>query len=67
MLIIANSSNGEGIFRPLVEALLARDRLFLQLGGYTPYDKLPVLPKLKKHNQVKLTADHRAQALANFP
>lgn len=55
MLVMTNSSNGEGIFRPLVEALLGETAFPFDWDGYTPYDKLPPLPKLKEHKRVTLT------------
>ena len=57
MLVMTNSSNGEGIFKPLVEALLGETAFPFDWDGYTPYDKLPPLPKLKEHKRVTLTAD----------
>lgn len=55
MLIMTNSSNGEGIFKPLVEALLGNTAFPFDWEGYTPYDKLPPLPKLKEHKPVTLS------------
>ena len=46
ILILTNSSNGEGIFKPLIEALLGQTGFPFDWEGYTPYDKLPPLPKL---------------------
>lgn len=57
MLVMTNSSNGEGIFKPLAEALLGETGFPFDWDGYTPYDKLPPLPKLKEHKPVTLTAD----------
>ena len=57
MLVMTTSSNGEGIFRPLVEALLGDTAFPFDWDGYMPYDKLPPLPKLKEHKRVTLTAD----------
>jgi len=57
ILVMTNSSNGEGIFKPLVEALLGETAFPFDWEGYTPYDKLPLLPKLKEHKRVTLTAD----------
>jgi hypothetical protein len=57
MLVMTNSSNGEGIFRPLVEALLGETAFPFDWDGYTPYDRLAPLPKLKEHKPVTLTAD----------
>ena len=57
MLVMTNSSNGEGIFKPLVEALLGETAFPFDWDGYTPYDRLAPLPKLKEHKRVTLTAD----------
>ncbi len=57
ILILTNSSNGEGIFKPLVDALLGPTLFPFDWEGYTPYNLLPPLPKLKQHTQVHLTPD----------
>jgi hypothetical protein len=57
MLVMTNSSNGEGIFKPLAEELLGETGFPFDWDGYTPYDKLPPLPKLKEHKPVTLTAE----------
>jgi CubicO group peptidase (beta-lactamase class C family) len=45
MLVMTNSSNGEAIFKPLVDALLGETAFPFEWEGYTPYDKLPPPPK----------------------
>ncbi len=50
MLVMTNSANGEGIFKPLVETLLGETAFPFDWEGYTSYDKLPPLPKLKSPN-----------------
>jgi CubicO group peptidase (beta-lactamase class C family) len=57
LLVMTNSSNGEGIFKPLLEALLGETAFPFDWDGYTPYDMLPPLPKLKEHHRVTLTPD----------
>jgi CubicO group peptidase (beta-lactamase class C family) len=57
MLIMTNSSNGEGIFRPLVEALLGDTAFPFDWEGYTPFNELPPLPRLKEHKQTTLRAE----------
>jgi CubicO group peptidase (beta-lactamase class C family) len=57
MLVMTNSSNGEGIFKPLAEAFLGETGFPFDWEGYTPYDKLPPLPKLKEHKRVTLTGE----------
>lgn len=47
ILILTNNSNGESIFKPLIEALLGQTGFPFEWEGYTPYDKLPPLPRLK--------------------
>jgi len=66
MLVMTNSSNGEGIFKPLVETLLGETGFPFDWDGYTPYDKLPPLPKLKEHKRVTLTADHLNRLVGKY-
>jgi hypothetical protein len=47
MLVMKNSSNGEGIFKPLAEALLGETDFPCDWDGYTPYDRLPPLRSSK--------------------
>jgi hypothetical protein len=54
ILIMTNSSNGEGIFRPLIETVLGATSFPFDWEGYTPYSLLPPLPKLKEHTKVSL-------------
>ena len=49
ILILTNSSNGEGIFKELLETLLKNTFTPIEWEGYTPYDKLPPRPQLKEH------------------
>ncbi len=55
IVIMTNSGNGEGIFVPMLEALL-KDTYTPEWEGYTPYDKLPPRPPLKQHKQVAVDA-----------
>lgn len=55
ILILTNSSNGEGIFKALIDALLGPTNFPFEWENYTPYDRLPPLPKLKEHKPVTLT------------
>jgi CubicO group peptidase (beta-lactamase class C family) len=52
IVIMANSGNGEGIFKKLLEVLLKNTYTPIEWEGYTPYDKLPPRPPLKQHKQV---------------
>lgn len=56
ILILTNSSNGEGIFKPLIDSLLGPTAFPFDWEGYTPYDRLPPLPRLKEHKSVTLSA-----------
>jgi len=55
ILIMTNSSNGEGIFKPLMDSILGATAFPFDWEGYTPYNLLPPLPKLKEHKTVSLT------------
>ena len=52
MMIMTNSSNGEGIFKELLETLLKDTFTPIEWEGYTPYDKLPPREPLKKPKEV---------------
>ena len=55
ILIMTNSSNGEGIFKPVIDGVLGATSFPFDWESYTPYNLLPPLPKLKEHKQVTLT------------
>ena len=57
ILIMTNSSNGEGVFGPLIESLLGRTEFPFDWENYTPYNLLPPLPKLKEHKKASLSQD----------
>jgi CubicO group peptidase (beta-lactamase class C family) len=52
IVIMTNSGNGEGIFKPLLETLLKHTYTPIEWEGYTPYDKLLPRPPLKTHKRV---------------
>src|SRR6202162_277224 len=54
ILIMTNSSNGEGIYKELLETLQHNASTPIEWEGFTPYDKLPPRPPLKQHKQVTL-------------
>jgi CubicO group peptidase (beta-lactamase class C family) len=50
ILIMTNSGNGEGIYKPLLEALLRNTFTPIEWEGFTPYNELPPRPSLKRPN-----------------
>ena len=54
MVILTNSSNGEGIFEYLLETLLRDLYTPIEWEGYTPYDKLPPRPPLVVPKEVAI-------------
>ncbi len=52
ILIMTNSSNGEGIFKDLLESLLGNTFTPIAWEGYTPYNKLPPRKPLPRHNEI---------------
>lgn len=54
IVIMTNSSNGEGIFKEMLETLLRNTYTPIEWERYTPYDKLPPRPPLKQHKEVKV-------------
>ena len=56
VLIMTNSGNGEGIYKGLLEGLLADAFTPIEWEGFTPYDELPPRPPLKQHKAVHVDA-----------
>jgi len=54
ILILTNSSNGEVIFKELLETLQANTFTPIEWEGFTPYQQLPPRPPLKAHKEIKL-------------
>jgi CubicO group peptidase (beta-lactamase class C family) len=48
LLIMTNSSNGEGIYKELLETLLRNPFTPIEWEGFTPYDQLPPRAPLKE-------------------
>jgi CubicO group peptidase (beta-lactamase class C family) len=57
ILIMTNSNNGEGIFKPLIDSLLGATSFPFAWENYTPYTELPPLPPLKQHKRVSLSTE----------
>jgi CubicO group peptidase (beta-lactamase class C family) len=66
VLILTNSSNGEGIFKPLIDALLGPTAFPFEWENYTPYDQLPPLPELKEHKNVSLTPEQLQRVAGRY-
>jgi CubicO group peptidase (beta-lactamase class C family) len=54
ILIMTNSGNGEGIYKPLLENLLKNTFTPIEWEGFTPYDQLPPRVPLKLHTIVQI-------------
>jgi CubicO group peptidase (beta-lactamase class C family) len=52
ILIMTNSSNGEGIYKELLETVLKNTFTPIEWERFTPYDKLPSRKPLKEHKIV---------------
>jgi CubicO group peptidase (beta-lactamase class C family) len=52
IVIMTNSSNGEGIYKELLEKLLKNSFTPIEWEGFTPYDQLPPRPPLKQHTAI---------------
>jgi CubicO group peptidase (beta-lactamase class C family) len=66
LLILTNSSNGEGIFKPLADGLLGTTKFPFEWEGYTPYNLLPPPPKSMEHKQVSLSADQLSRLVGRY-
>jgi CubicO group peptidase (beta-lactamase class C family) len=56
IVIMTNSSNGEGIFKDLLETLQRNTFTPIEWEGFTPYNQLPPRKPLPVHKQVQLEA-----------
>jgi hypothetical protein len=63
---MTNSSNGEGIFKSLIDSLVGNTRFPFDWEGYTPYNLLPPLPKLKEHKRAALTAEQLSRLVGRY-
>jgi len=52
IVIMTNSSNGEGIYKELLETLLKNTFTPIEWEGFTPYNQLPPRQPLKEHKEV---------------
>lgn len=66
ILILTNSSNGEGIFKPLIDAILGPTSFPFEWENYTPYNLLPPLPKLKEHKTVSLPREDLERVVGRY-
>ena len=66
ILIMTNSSNGEGIFKPMIDSLLGPTSFPFDWEGYTPYNLLPPLPKLKEHKTVPPTPEQLKRLVGRY-
>ena len=66
ILIMTNSSNGEGIFKPLIDSILGPTSFPFDWENYTPYNLLPPLPKLKEHKTITLTAEQLSRLVGRY-
>lgn len=66
ILIMTNSSNGEGIFKPVIDAILGPTSFPFDWEGYTPYNLLPPLPKLKEHKSVALPPEDLERVVGRY-
>jgi CubicO group peptidase (beta-lactamase class C family) len=54
IVIMTNSSNGEGIFKEILETLQGNTFTPIEWEGYTPYNELPPRKPLPVHTEVSL-------------
>jgi CubicO group peptidase (beta-lactamase class C family) len=54
ILIMTNSGNGEGIYKPLLENFLKNTFTPIEWERFTPYDQLPPRMPLKQHTEVRV-------------
>ena len=54
IVILTNSSNGEGIFKELLETLIRNPFTPIAWEGFTPYNELPPRKPQPKHTEIEL-------------
>lgn len=54
IVIMTNSGNGEGIYKALLETLLRDTYTPIEWERFTPYEKLPPRPPLKRHQRASV-------------
>jgi len=52
LVLMTNSSNGEGIYKELLETLQNNAYTPIEWEGFTPYNQLPPRPPLKAHKEI---------------
>ena len=63
---MTNSSNGEGIFKPLIDSIVGPTLFPFNWESYTSYDLLPPLPKLKEHETVSLSPEKLNRVVGRY-
>lgn len=66
ILIMTNSANGEGIYKEILETLLRNTFTPIEWEGFTPYNKLPARPPLKRHTEVQVAPDTLDRYLGRY-
>jgi CubicO group peptidase (beta-lactamase class C family) len=66
ILIMTNSSNGEGMYKELLETLLHNSYTPIEWEGFTPYNQLPPRPVLKRHKEITVDAKVLAKYLGRY-
>ena len=66
ILILTNSSNGEGMFKPLIDSVVGPTSFPFDWENYTPYNLLPPLPNLKEHKKAKLAAEQSSRLAGRY-
>lgn len=67
IVIMTNSSNGEGIFKDLLETLQRNTFTPIEWEGYTPYNRLPARPALAKHAEIALSVEALDRLVGKYP
>ena len=57
IVIMTNSSNGEGIFKELLEQVIGNTYTPIEWEGYAPHDQRPALSPLPEHRAIALAGD----------
>jgi CubicO group peptidase (beta-lactamase class C family) len=66
LVMMTNSSNGEGIFQELLETVIGNTFTPIEWEGFTPYQRLPSRAPLPQHRVVSVSADHLERYVGRY-
>ena len=66
LVIMTNSSNGDGIFQELLETILGNTYTPIEWEGFTPYQRWPPRPALAQHHIVSVSREQLERHVGRY-